>query len=80
MAARRALSGHRVQANQSLTHSEAVRAQTVTAAASIGAPGDGGLAPGQVADFAICNGDPFHPGTSVAQTWVAGTSAWPTTT
>jgi len=76
---RRTASGHRLQPGQSLTHSEAVCAHTVTAAASIGAPGDGGLAPGQIADFAVCDGDPFEPDTKVIQTWVAGAPVWRTT-
>jgi imidazolonepropionase-like amidohydrolase len=48
---------------------EAVRAQTVTAAASPGAPGSGGLAPGQAAGLVICDGDRFAPGTPVTQAW-----------
>jgi hypothetical protein len=45
--------------------SEAVRALTVTAAASLGAPGGRGLALGQTADLAACDGDPFEPDTRV---------------
>ena len=61
---------------QALTPPEAVRAVTVQAAASLGAPAGGGIAPGQPADLAICSGDPFEPGTRVVQTWVAGQIAW----
>jgi predicted amidohydrolase YtcJ len=66
---------HQLQPDQALTPSEAVRAATVTAAASLHAPGAGGLAPGEIADFAICDGDPFHDGTRVVQTWIGGTPA-----
>src|SRR6266540_1980421 len=65
-----------LQADQALTPSEAVRAATVTAAASLHAPGAGGLAPDEVADFVICDGDPFHNGTRVTQTWIGGTPVW----
>jgi hypothetical protein len=41
------------QPGQALTPSEAVRAATVTAAASLHAPGAGGLAPGEIADFVV---------------------------
>jgi predicted amidohydrolase YtcJ len=67
---------HQLQPDQALTPSEAVRAATVTAAASLHAPGAGGLAPGEIADFAICDGDPFDNGTRVVQTWIGGTPAW----
>jgi imidazolonepropionase-like amidohydrolase len=67
---------HQVQPDQALSPSEAVRAATVTAATSLHAPGAGGLAPGEIADFAICNGDPFHDGTQVAQTWIGGKPVW----
>ena len=43
---RRRPSGRALQSEQALTETEAVRAATVTAAASLGAPGAGGLAPG----------------------------------
>jgi predicted amidohydrolase YtcJ len=62
--------------DQALTPSEAVRAATTTAAASLQAPGSGGLAPGEIADLVICDGDPFHTGTRVVQTWIGGTPAW----
>jgi predicted amidohydrolase YtcJ len=65
-----------LQPDQALTPTEAVRAATVTAAATLHAPGAGGLAPGQIADFVICDGDPFQPGTRVAQTWIGGTPVW----
>jgi predicted amidohydrolase YtcJ len=70
-------SGRPLQPDQALTREEAVRALTVAAAASLHAPGNGGLAPGQLADLAICDGDPFAPGTRVTQTWVSGQMAWP---
>ena len=65
-----------LQPGQALTREEAVRAYTVTAAASLNAPGHGGLAPGQSADLVICDGDPFQEGTRVTQTWIAGQIAW----
>jgi len=68
--------GRQLQPEQALSRQEAVRAATVTAAASLGAPGAAGLQPGQPADLAICDGDPFTPATRVTQTWVAGTVAW----
>ena len=73
---RRRPSGRQLQPEQALTQSEAVRAHTVTAAASLGVPGAGGLAPGQPADLVICDGDPFQPQTRVTQTWVAGRPVW----
>jgi len=66
-----------LQPGQALTRQEAVRAYTVTAAASLNAPGRGGLAPGQAADLVICDGDPLQEGTRVTQTWIAGQVAWP---
>jgi predicted amidohydrolase YtcJ len=75
------LAVHRtVQPAQALTPSEAVRALTVTAAASLGAPGAGGLAAGEVADLVICSGDPFATASRVTQTWIAGRRATPTGT
>jgi predicted amidohydrolase YtcJ len=67
---------HQVQPDQALSPSEAVRAATVTAATSLHAPGAGGLAPGEIADLAICSGDPFHDGTRVVQTWIGGKPVW----
>ncbi|GAB3840946.1 amidohydrolase family protein [Dactylosporangium cerinum] len=61
-----------IQPAQALTRVEAVRALTTTAAASIGAPGAGGITAGEPADLAICDGDPFTPATRVTQTWVGG--------
>ncbi|MGI5183137.1 amidohydrolase family protein [Dactylosporangium sp. CA-152071] len=66
-----------IQPAQALTPAEAVRALTVTAAASLGAPGAGGLAAGETADLAICDGDPFDPATRVTQTWISGRRVWP---
>jgi len=68
--------GQPLQPQQALTRTEAVRAATVTAAGSLQAPGAGGLAPGQVADLAVCDGDPFNNATRVAQTWIGGRLAW----
>jgi predicted amidohydrolase YtcJ len=68
--------GGQLQPGQALSREQAVRAATVTAAASLGAPGAGGICPGEPADLAICDGDPFAPATRVTQTWVAGTVAW----
>jgi predicted amidohydrolase YtcJ len=65
-----------LQPDQALTPSEAVRAVTVTAAASLHAPGAGGLAAAEIADLVICDGDPFDNGTRVVQTWIGGTPAW----
>ncbi len=75
-AADRRYPGGELQPEQALTREQAVRAATVTAAASLGAPGAGGICPGELADLAICDGDPFAPATRVTQTWVAGTAAW----
>jgi len=69
--------GRTIQPAQAITPAEAVRALTTTAAASLGAPGAGGLTAGEPADLAICDGDPFTPGTRVTQTWVAGRRVWP---
>jgi predicted amidohydrolase YtcJ len=66
-----------LQPGQALTRPEAVRAYTVTAAASLNARGAGGLAPGQAADLVICDGDPFHRETRITQTWIGGQVAWP---
>jgi hypothetical protein len=65
-----------LQPAQALTPAEAVRAATVAAAASLQAPGAGGLAPGEVADFVVCDGDPLQAGTRVVQTWIGGKLAW----
>jgi predicted amidohydrolase YtcJ len=75
---RRAPSGRALQPEQALTESEAVRAATVAAAASLGLPDASGLAAGQPADLVVCDGDPFQPETRVIQTWVAGRPAWRT--
>jgi predicted amidohydrolase YtcJ len=68
--------GGELQPGQALSREQAVRAATASAAASLAAPGAGGIQPGQPADLAICDGDPFAPATHVIQTWVAGTAAW----
>ncbi len=73
---RRLPSGRPWQPEQALTQSEAVRAATVTAAASLGLPDADGLAPGHPADLVVCDGDPFQPETRVIQTWIAGRAAW----
>jgi len=73
---RRFPGGRELQPGQALSREEAVRALTVSAAASLGVPCAGGLQPGEPADFVICDGDPFAPATRVTQTWVAGTVAW----
>jgi predicted amidohydrolase YtcJ len=65
-----------LQPGQALTPSEAVRAATVTAAASLHAPGAGGLAAGEIADLAVCDGDPFQHRTRIVQTWIGGTPVW----
>jgi predicted amidohydrolase YtcJ len=69
--------GRTLQPGEALTPSEAVRAATIGAARSVGAVGSGGLAVGEVADMAICTGDPFDPATRVAETWVGGDRVWP---
>jgi hypothetical protein len=56
-----------LQPGQALTEQEAVRAATMTAAASLGLP----------ADLVICTGHPFAPSARTAQTWIAGQQAWP---
>jgi predicted amidohydrolase YtcJ len=68
--------GGELQPDQALSREQAVRAHTVTAASSLGAPGARGICPGEPADLAICDGDPFAPATRVTQTWVDGTTAW----
>jgi predicted amidohydrolase YtcJ len=73
---RRLPDGRQLQPGQALTQEEAVRAAAASAAASLQAPGSGGLQPGQPADLAICDGDPFTPGTRVTQTWISGQPAW----
>jgi imidazolonepropionase-like amidohydrolase len=75
---RRGPSGRPLQPEQALTESEAVRAATVAAAASLGLPDAGGLAAGQPADLVVCDGDLFQPQTRVIQTWVAGRPVWRT--
>jgi predicted amidohydrolase YtcJ len=75
--ARRMPGGDQLQPEQALTPAEAIRAVTLQAAASLGAPASGGIAPGQPADLAICSGNPFESDTRVTQTWVAGQIAWP---
>lgn len=60
------------QPEQAIGYGQAIAAATTRAAASIGAPGAGGIAPGEVADLAICDGHPFEEGTRCEQTWVAG--------
>jgi predicted amidohydrolase YtcJ len=73
---RRYPDGRELQPEQALSREQAVRALTITAAASLGAPGAGGIQPGQPADLVICDGDPFASATHVTQTWVAGTAEW----
>jgi len=75
---RRLPDGRTLQPGQAITQQDAVRAYTVAAASSLGAPA-GGLAAGEPADFVVCDGDPFAPGTRVTQTWIAGEQAWPAT-
>ena len=65
------------QAGQALTPVEAVRAATVSAVRSLGLTDRGALVPGAAATMTICTGDPFTPGTRVAETWIAGARAWP---
>jgi len=74
---RRLGSGDLLQPAQALTRAEAVRAATVAAARSVGGEGSDGLVPGAPATMTICTGDPFTPDTQVAETWIAGTRAWP---
>ncbi|WP_225730255.1 MULTISPECIES: amidohydrolase family protein [unclassified Nocardia] len=73
---RRGRDGAVVQADQALAPAAAVRAATVTAAASLGISDRGALSPGQAADLVVCDGDPFDPATRVTQTWVAGEKVW----
>jgi hypothetical protein len=67
--------GRVLQPGEALTRSEAVRAATVTGARSLGAVGAGGLTPGEVADLAVCSGDPFDQASCMVETWVAGERA-----
>ncbi|WP_157252177.1 amidohydrolase family protein [Nonomuraea typhae] len=64
------------QPEEAVERSTAVAAASTWAAASIGAPGAGGLAAGECADLVVCDGDPFTAGTRVVQTWVSGNIAW----
>jgi predicted amidohydrolase YtcJ len=74
---RRLPDGGQLQPAQALTPTEAVRALSAAAAASLGAYRSGGIAQGEVADLAVCSGDPFEPDSRVVQTWVAGRRVWP---
>ena len=65
------------QAGQTLTPAEAVRGATVSARRSLDLPDRGALVPGAAATLTICTGDPFAPGTRVAETWIAGARVWP---
>ena len=69
--------GELLQHGQALTPAEAVRAATVGAARSLGTEGSNGLVAGEAATMTILTGDPFSPGTRVAETWIAGARAWP---
>jgi predicted amidohydrolase YtcJ len=69
--------GTPLQPGQALTPSEAVRGYTTAAAAALGAPGAGGLAPGEAADLVVCDADPFDPAARITRVWVAGRPAWP---
>ncbi|MGI5238490.1 amidohydrolase [Dactylosporangium sp. CA-139066] len=69
--------GTPLQPAQALTPAEALRGYTTAAAAALGAPGAGGLSPGEPADLVVCDADPFTPGARVTQTWVAGRRVWP---
>jgi len=73
---RRLADGTVIQPEQGISCPDAVRGLTTEAAASLDAPGAGGLAPGQPADLVVCDGDPFQPGTVVTQTWIGGRVAW----
>jgi predicted amidohydrolase YtcJ len=67
--------GRALQPAQALTPTEAVRCLTTAAAASLGVP-TGGLTPGERADLAVCDGDPFEATSRVTQTWVNGRAVW----
>lgn len=67
--------GRVLQPAQALTPTEAVRGLTTAAARSLGLPA-GGLTPGERADLAVCDGDPFEPGSRVVQTWIDGHPVW----
>jgi predicted amidohydrolase YtcJ len=68
--------GTPLQPEQAPTPAEALRCHTTAAAAALGAPGAGGLAPGEPADLVVCDGDPFAPTSRVTHTWVAGRRGW----
>jgi imidazolonepropionase-like amidohydrolase len=60
-----------------LSEAEALRAITLSAAEVLGvAQRVGSLAPGKDADFAVLNGAPLAPGSSVLATWVNGELVW----
>ncbi|WP_405139107.1 amidohydrolase [Nocardia sp. NBC_01388] len=75
---RRIPGGATLQPEQALSQQEAVRAYTITAAASLGGPRNG-LASGEPADFVVCDGHPFESDTTVTQTWIGGRRVWPAT-
>jgi predicted amidohydrolase YtcJ len=70
--------GRPVVPAQAITRVEALRAATVGGAEACGvAAVKGSIEPGKQADFAVLSGDPFDPGTSVLETWIAGRKVWP---
>lgn len=73
---RRMPDGRVLDAREAIDRTAAVRAATVGGAVAVGLPEPGGIAPGEPADFAVCDGDPFAPDTRVVATWVGGRAVW----
>src|SRR4029453_11793258 len=73
---RRLADGTVIQPEPAISRTDAVRGLPTQAAASLDAPGAGGLAPDQPADLVVCDGDPFEPGTAVTQAWIGGRVVW----
>jgi predicted amidohydrolase YtcJ len=68
--------GRLVDAREAVGPTTALRAATVGGAVSIGLPEPGGIVPGEPADLAVCDGDPFAPDTRVVETWIDGRRVW----
>ncbi len=69
--------GNLLAADQALSPSEALGAQTLAGARVLGIEQAGAILPGYRADLAVLSGDPFADGTVVRETWLAGVRAYP---
>ncbi|MCA1726264.1 MAG: amidohydrolase family protein [Actinobacteria bacterium] len=74
---RRTAEGHQVAPHQAITASEALRAQTLVAARTLGLQDRGAIVSGHRADLAVLSSDPFETDARVLETWVAGTRVHP---